>query len=81
MWNILNNVIQNGSRQVNYHQYFVDNDMVINSMDNVVNDFVSVGPKLSGQIPESVTSEKKNGDFIKNNPDSCSSQQWKRTEL
>ena len=72
MLNILNNVIWNGSRQVNYNWYFVDNDMILK--DDVVNGlnnyFLSVGPKLAAQIPDSVTSEEKNGDFIKNDPDS-----------
>ena len=54
-------------RQVNDHQHFIDNDMIIKNMDVVVNgfhhDFV-FGATLSGRISDSVTSEEKNGDLM-----------------
>ena len=36
LWNILNNVIGNGSRQVNYPHEFIENDMTIDNMDDAV---------------------------------------------
>lgn len=59
---------------MNYYQHFVHNDAVIDNSDDVVNGlnyyFPSVAGKLAGKIPDSVTSEDKNGDFGKNNPNS-----------
>ena len=49
LWNILNNVIGNGSRQINYPHYFIENEMTIDYMDYAVNGFnnyfVNVGLK------------------------------------
>lgn len=59
LWNVLNSIIRNGSRNNSYPQYFVDNDKTIKKMDDVVNGFnkffVCVGPELADKInvPES----------------------------
>ena len=48
-YTVLNSVMGNGSKQVNYHHHFINNDMIINNRDDVVNGFnnyfVNVGPK------------------------------------
>ena len=72
LWNILNNVIGNGSTQVNYPHEFMENDMTIDNMDDAVNGFnkyfVNVGPILSEKVP--VRSDDSNYDFIDINPKS-----------
>lgn len=60
--------------------------MIINNMDDVVNDFNKyfvrvLESKLAGKILDSVTAEEKNGDFIKNKPNSYFLWQWKRVKL
>ena len=74
LWNILNNVIGNGSRQVNYPHEFIENDMTIDNMDDAVNGFnqyfVNVGPILAEKIPVPVRSDDSNYDFIDINPKS-----------
>ena len=72
LWNILNNVIGNGSRQVNYPHEFIENDMTIDNMDDAVNGFnqyfVNVGRILAEKIPVPVRSDDSNYDFIEINP-------------
>lgn len=73
IWNILNSIIRNGTRQVNYPQYFIDNDKNINNMDDVVNSFnnffVNVGLNLAQKIPN-VTTDDINDHLIEQNPSS-----------
>ena len=68
IWNILNGIIRNGTRQVNYPQYFIDNDENIHNIDNIVNRFntffVSVGPNLAGNIHNTITTDDVDDHFI-----------------
>lgn len=76
IWNVLNEMIRNGSMYINCPQYFIDNDRTISNMNDVVNGFnncfVRVGPKLAEEIknPQQKESEGKVMDFLDSNPNS-----------
>ncbi len=54
IWNMLNNIIRNGSRNIEYPQCFRDNEGTVSNMNDVVNGFnnffVSIGPRLAEEI-------------------------------
>ena len=60
IWNILNSIIRNKSRQINYPQYFIENNKIINNMNDVINKFndffVNIGPNLVEEIQDPVSS-------------------------
>ena len=74
IWNILNSIIRNGSRQTNYPEYFIDNDLNVDNIEEVVNKFnhffVSVGPKLAEKIPDPPMTGSTNEEVIERNPSS-----------
>lgn len=39
IWNVFNNIIRNGSRSIEYPQYFIDNEGTISNMNDVVTGF------------------------------------------
>ncbi len=59
IWNILNSVLRDTPRLVNYPQYFSGTENNINKMEDVVNEFnryfASIGPTLARKIPVSDT--------------------------
>ncbi len=73
---MLNNIIRNGSRNIEYPQYFIDNERTVRNMNDVVNGinnfFVSVGPRLAEKIksPQIEIGKVKAVDFLDSNPDS-----------
>ena len=73
IWDILNSIIKNGSRQC-YPQYFIDNDIRKENMDDIVNSFnqffVSVGPNLAEKIPDLPSSQDWNDNVIDRNTNS-----------
>ena len=71
MWSILNNIIKNESKQIDFPEYFIMKDQEEYHMDVVANSvntfFVNVGPDLAAEI---------NLDkLINKNPPPCSSKQ------
>ncbi len=71
IWDIMNTVIKNCPRQVNYPKYFIVKNTKKYNMNEVVNSFneffVSVGPDLAKKIPDLVTSEEQNNNLIERN--------------
>ena len=68
IWNILNTVIKNSSKQLSYPRYFIINNTEKHDMNEVGKRFnkffVSVGPDLAEQIPDLVTSEEQSDSLI-----------------
>lgn len=74
-WDILNNIIKNSSRQ-GYPQYFTENDIKKDNMNDIVDSFnqvffVSVGPSLAEKFHcDPLSSQDGNDNLIDRNPSS-----------
>ncbi len=59
IWNILNSIIRNKTRQIDYPKYFIENDKIIDDTEDIANNlnyfFVNIGPKLAEEIPDTPT--------------------------
>ncbi len=64
----INTVVRNGSKRVNYPDYFVEKDKTISNMEDVVDGFnkffVGIGPNLAQKITERVPMENEALDYL-----------------
>lgn len=74
IWDILNSIVRNNSKQKGYPEYFTDNYNKKYNVNNVANNFnqffVNVGPDLAGKIPDPGTTGEHQDDVLERN--SCS---------